>query len=315
MRYAATRFVYLVVVLLAVTLLVSAMLDLLPGDPALVLIGDNATPEQIAIVHADLRLDEPIWIRWADWVSDAARGDLGTSYRNGRSISEQIGDRMFVTIQLVVGAQLVALTYALATSMLAILRPGGLVDRISANVSFLLLSTPSFVLGLVLVLVLASWVQLFPIVGYTPPSGGIFANLQSITLPVLALSADPAGVYQRVLRNDLGRTMEEPFVMMAWSKGLSSRRVVFRHALRPSLFSLVTVAGITTARLIGGSVVVETLFGLPGVARFLVDSINSRDLIAVQGTVAVVGIGYVVINSGIDLVYGFLNPRVRHGHG
>ena len=311
MNYFVRRIAYLILIVVAVTLGVSVMLDLLPGDPAFTLIGEDATADQVARVRADLRLDDPVWERWIGWVGDALRGDLGVSYRTGRAVVEEIGDRIWVTVELVVLAQLAALVFAIGTSLVAAVRPQGLVDRVTRNISFLMLSTPSFVLALVLVLVFASTLTWFPIVGYFPPGDGLAAHLRSIALPVIAMSADPAGVYQRVLRSDLARTMSEDFVMMAWSKGLASWRVMLVHALRPSLFSLVTVAGITTARLIGGSVVIETIFGLPGVGRLLVDAISSRDLVVVQGIVAIVGLAYVLINSAVDISYGLLNPKVR----
>jgi len=195
--------------------------------------------------------------------------------------------------------------------LLAVRRPGGVVDRATESVSMMLISVPQFVLAVVLVLVFALQLSWFDVSGFTRLTDDPAANLKSVVLPVIAIAADPAGVYQRLLRTDLGRTMSEPFIQTARAKGIRPSRVVIRHALRPSLFSLTTVAAMTTARLIGGSLVVESIFALPGIGRLLLDSINHRDYVTLQGVVAFIAVGYVVVNTLTDLFYSALDPRVR----
>jgi len=310
-RYLARRVLHLAIIVVVVTFLVSAMLTLLPGDAAVTIAGENATPEQVEAVRQELNLDDSLITRYGAWLSDAVRGDLGTSLTNRQDVLGTIAGRLPVTIELVVLAQLVALTFAFTTTLLAVRRPGGVVDRATESVSMMLISVPQFVLAVVLVLVFALQLSWFDVSGFTRLTDDPAANLKSVVLPVIAIAADPAGVYQRLLRTDLGRTMSEPFIQTARAKGIRPSRVVIRHALRPSLFSLTTVAAMTTARLIGGSLVVESIFALPGIGRLLLDSINHRDYVTLQGVVAFIAVGYVVVNTLTDLFYSALDPRVR----
>jgi peptide/nickel transport system permease protein len=311
MSYFLRRLAYLVAVLLAVTFLVSAMIDFLPGDPALVIVGENATPAQIAVVHKQLHLDQPVARRYVSWLGHAVRGDLGRSVTTSESISHTIGQKLPVTLELVILSQLVALLFALVTALYSAYKPRGVVDGATTVLSFAMISTPQFVLGIVLILFVSVKLGWFPVAGFTPLNHNLWQNLRSVALPVVAISADPAGVYQRLLRSDIGRTLREDYITMAQAKGLSPARILVRHGLRPSMFSTTTLAGITTARLIGGSVIMETIFAIPGIGRYLIDSINHHDLVAIQGVVAVIAVGYVVINTAVDLLYGVLDPRVR----
>ena len=309
--YLLRRFVYLIAVLLAVTFTVSIMMSLPAGDPAQVLAGVDATPAQIEAVREALKLDQPVLQRYGDWLSSAVTGDLGRSLRTGEPVIDTIRDRLPVTLQLVVMGQLLALAFAVPIAVYGSYRPGRLLDSGSTVLSFLMISTPPFVVGLLLIRIFAVDLGWFPTGGWTPLTADPAASLRAALLPAVAIALEPAGVYQRLLRSDMRRTLGEDFIMMAESKGLRPRRVLFRHSLRPSSFSLLTLMGIISARMVGGAVVVETIFGLPGLGRMLIDAVNFRDFIAVQGVVAVVAIAYVVINSIVDLTYGVVDPRVR----
>jgi len=309
-RYLLRRIAYLVIVLFAATFMISAMLSLVPGDPAAAVAGENATPEQLAAVRKAMHLDQSLVGRYLTWVGHALRGDLGNSLLGARPISASIGQYLPVTLELVIVAQLLALGYAIVTSVYAADHPGGIVDRVTTTFSSIVMSTPQFVLGLVLILWFSVKLRWLPVAGWTPLTDNIWGNLKAITLPVLAIAAGPAGNYQAVLRSDMGRTLREDYIVMAEAKGLSPLRIRLRHALRPSLFSTVTLAGVTTARLIGGAVIVENMFALPGIGRMLVDSVNYHDYTAVQGVVAVIAVGCVLINTSIDLIYAMLDPRV-----
>ncbi|GAA5050782.1 peptide/nickel transport system permease protein [Thermocatellispora tengchongensis] len=308
------RLAHLTLVLVGVTFLVSVMLDFLPGDPARAILGEDASAEQVARLRATLKLDEPVWVRYADWVTGALQGDFGTSYRTAQPVTEAILQRLPVSIQLMVFVQVLALVMALAAAIYGVYRPRGLVDRVSTGWAFAAISTPHFVVGLFLVFVFAVHLGWLPASGYRPLGDGLAANLQSILLPALAMSLEPAGVYQRLLRNDMQVTMREDFILAAQAKGMSSANILIRQALRPSSFSLVTLAGINTARLIGSAVVVETLFAIPGLGRLLVDSITARDFVTIQAVVAVIAVAYVLVNAAIDLLYVLLDPRVRSEH-
>jgi peptide/nickel transport system permease protein len=216
-----------------------------------------------------------------------------------------------VTLELVLLSQLLALLYAVPAAVFSAYRPGRVVDTTTTISSFLMISSPSFVVALLLVRVFAVQLGWLPTGGWASLSQDLSGNVRAVILPVVALAIEPAGIYQRLLRSDMRRTLDEDYITMADAKGLEPRTVLFRHSLRPSSLSLLTMIGIVSARLIGGSVVIETIFGLPGIGRLLIDSIGFRDFVTVQGVVAVIAVGYVVINSIVDILYGVVDPRVR----
>lgn len=306
------RAAQLVFVLLVVTALAFWMITLLPGDPALQILGYGGDEAALAQVRADLGLDDPFWQRYADWLGGALTGDLGTSYISSIPVSESLLARLPVTIELLVLSQVISLGLAVPAGMAAARRAGGLLDRTLTTVSFGLLSTPVFVSGVVLIMVFAVQWPLLPATGYTPFSADPVENLRSMLLPGVTLAAGQLAVYARLLRSDLIATLQEDYITLARARGLSPRRILWRHALRPSAISLVTVVGLNLGALIGGAVIIETLFGLPGVGRLIVEAIFSRDYLVVQGGVLVVAVGYVLVNFAIDLVYGALDPRIRH---
>lgn len=314
MRFVIKRLLYLVVIVIAVTFLVTAMLDLMPGDPAYAVLGETATPEQIEAFHERLDLDDPVPNRYVTWLGNAVTGDLGNSIRGETPMVDLIMERLPVTLELLIGAQLVALLLSVPTAIYAAYRPGRLFDGVSSTWSFGLISTPSFVLALFLILLFSVHLRWFPIAGYVPLSENLGENLRSMTLPILVVAAHPAAMYQRLLRNDMRATLQEDFIAMAEAKGQSTTRILLRHALRPSTFSLITLVGLTTAAAIGGTVIVENIFALPGVGRLLFDSIKLRDVAAIQAIVAVIAVFYVLINAAVDILYGVLDPRIRRAH-
>ncbi len=306
------RAFHLLIVLGVVTFFVSTLLTMLPGDPAQVIAGENATPQQIAQVLADLLLDESPMTRYVDWLGNVATGDLGTSYRTGQAVGDAILQRLPVSLQLMLMAQLIALLIAVPVAVWSAYRPRSVCARISGPGGVLLISTPEFVIGLVLIFVGAVTLGWFPATGFVPLSEGLSANLATMILPAIAVAAEPTGTYLRLLRSDMARTLDEDFILAANAKGMSTSNVLFRHALRPSSLSVATLAGLNTARLLGTVVVVESLFGLPGLGRLLVESINASDLITVQGVVCVIALVYVVVNALTDVLYPLIDPRVRH---
>lgn len=307
---------HLLVVLVAVTFLVSAMVDLLPGDPARAILGDNATDEQLAKVREELRLDDPVIVRYFIWLGNALVGNLGVSVRTGQPVGEAIAQRLPVSLELMIIAQLIALVVAISLAMYAAYRPNGVVDKLSTIWSFSAISAPHFVVGLGLIYVFSVTLGWLPTSGYvTIAEGGVWLHFTLLLMPAFALALEPAGVYQRLLRGDMQTTMRDDFVLAAQAKGMSTPNILFRQVFRPSSFSLVTLAGINTARLLGSTLVIETLFALPGLGRLLVDSVNSRDFVMVQATVAVIAVFYVVVNIIIDLLYLVLDPRVRSARG
>ena len=228
----------------------------------------------------------------------------------GEEVAASIGTRLPVTLQLMVFAQVLALLIALPLGVLAGYREGTRTDRAISSCAFGILSVPHFVLGIVLILIFAIELGWFPATGYKPLSEGLGPNLRSIFLPALTLALVEAPVYLRLLRSDIATTLREEFVTVARAKGLSDFQVLVRHALRPSSFSLITVMGINIGHLIGGAVIIETLFALPGVGRLLIEAITRRDYMTLQGVVLFIGVSFVLVNLVVDAVYGLLDPRL-----
>jgi peptide/nickel transport system permease protein len=312
MRFVRKKLVQLVLVLLAVTFLSFFMLNLLPGDTAEVLCGLGGGPECVEQKTEELGLDEPLPVRYVKWLGNAATGDLGSSARNQQPVWEAITQRMPVTIELLIYSQILALVVAIPLAILAAQRAGGIFDRASTSVAFALLSVPNFILAIVLIYVFAVQLKWFPATGYEDFFENPAQNIQDLFLPALTLAVAEMAVYLRLLRTDLIATLQEDYIMMAKAKGLSPRRIMMRHAFRPSTFSLVTVIGLNMGRLIGGTFIVEYIFALNGLGKYVVDGIIGRDYIPVQGGVVVIAVGYVLINFAVDMFYAVLDPRIRH---
>lgn len=315
LSFVGRKLGHILIVLVSVTFLVSLMIDLLPGDPARVILGMEATEEQLDVVREDLHLDKSVFVRYGLWLSSAVQGDFGTSYRTGQDVGDAIMQRIPVSLELMILVQVIALVAAIGFAMFVTYRPNGWIDRASSVFSLVAISSPHFVIGLLLVFVFAVTFGTVPASGFEPLSAGLGPNLLTVILPAFALSLEPAGVYFRLLRGDMKATMNEDFVLAAQAKGMSSANILLRQVFRPSSFSMVTLAGINTARLIGSAVVIETLFALPGLGRMLVDSVYARDYVSIQAVVAVIAVFYVIVNIFIDLLYLVLDPRVRSQRG
>ncbi|XVQ08078.1 ABC transporter permease [Spirillospora sp. CA-255316] len=298
-------------VVLLVTFAVVALMSLAPGSAASVILGENATPQAIAALNARLGLDKPFWEQYLDWLGNAVRGDLGTSPITGQPVVEAIMERLPVTLQLAVMALLIALVVAVLLAVASAVRPGGPVDRGINVVSSVLLSVPAFIAGPVLIYLFALQLGLFPVIGWSDVGEGIGVNLRGALLPAISIALIEIAAFHRVLREDLIGTLREDFVGAARAKGMSPAYVMFRHALRPSSMSLITLAGINLGRLVGGTVIVESLFLLPGLGQLLTTSIVARDLITVQGVVVFIAVIYVLVNTVVDLSYRLIDPRVR----
>lgn len=312
--YVLRRLPSLIATLLAVSILTFLMTSLLPGDPALQILGaENATPEAIAAVRADLGLDDPLPVRFLHWIGDALTGDFGRSYRTNEPVSSAIAERLPVTAEIGILAILIALAIAIPVGMLSAYRAGSRTDKIISSTSFGLLAVPNFMVAILLILVFAVWLGVLPATGWVNFTDDPVQNLRSALLPALSLAVAEMAVYTRLLRTDMIATLQQDFVTMARVKGVSNRRILFRHALRPSSFSLLTVAGVQVGAIIGGSVVIETLFAVPGVGRLLLEAVLVRDLLMVQGVALVIAVSYVVVNFTVDILYSYLDPRISHG--
>ncbi|GEL21953.1 peptide ABC transporter [Pseudonocardia sulfidoxydans NBRC 16205] len=311
-RRIRRRLVHLLIVLIAVTFLSFVVIDLLPGDAAVVVAGDNATPAQVAQVRADLGLDRPMLVRYVDWLGGVVTGDLGRSFRTGQPVTEALAQRIPVTFELTIIAQVLALLVAVPLAVYSAYRPGRFVDRTSMTIGFGAAAMPQFVFGMVLIVLFAGGLtSILPATGYTSFFTDPLDNIRTIILPCLTLMIAEAAVYRQLLRSDMISTLQEDYILMARSKGLGPRTILLRHALRPSSFSLITLSGVNIGRLLGGTVIVETLFAIPGLGQMIVQAVFNRDYMLLQGGLLFVAVAYVVINMIIDLLYLVLDPRVR----
>lgn len=311
MTALVTRLARLVAVVFAVTFASYSLVSLLPGDVVVAVLGETSTEADRQAAREELNLDDPLPIRYVQWLGDAVSGDLGQSYRTGQPVSEAIGQRLGVTLELVLLSQIFALLLAVPMAIFGALKPGSFVDKALSGVQLALLATPGYLVAVVLMAVFAVKLGWFDTTGLVRFSESPFGNIKSLLLPSLALGLEQVAVYARVLRTDLVTTFDQDFIWYARAKGNSTSRIVLHHALRPSSIGLVTISGISIGRLIGGTVLVESIFALPGLGRYTIDAINNRDFIAVQGAVVVLTVGFVLVNFLVDVLHGAIDPRIR----
>lgn len=309
-RYASSvaRFFLL---LFLVTVAVFLLLELIPGSPIDAILPQDATPDQIAAAREQYGLDQPIWERYFSWIGGVLQGDFGRSYQTGLSVAETIAERAPVSLELAFLSILVALAISIPVGVWSAYRPGGLLDRVSTFLISATLATPAFVLGILLVYLFGVQLGVLPILGWTPFSEDPVEHIQRLVLPVLTLAAGECVLFTRLLKGDMMATLQQDHVLSARARGLPTWRILLRHALRQSSFSLVTVSGVVIGRLIGGTVLVEAIFSLPGMGTMVITAIHSRDYIVVQAMVLLTAVIYLLINTAVDLTYPLLDPRVR----
>jgi peptide/nickel transport system permease protein len=312
--FVARRLLYLVPVLVAVSLLTFLIASLLPGDLAYVILGDQATPDKVAALRHDMGLDQPIWWRYLSWLGHVLEGDFGRSFRTGQTVLQAVSERLPVSLELMFLAELGALAIGIPLAIACAVRNGSAFDRFMTGSAFSMLSVPAFLSAILLIYLFAVELRWLPATGYVPFEEDPIGNLRCFVLPALTLALGEWPVLMRVLRSDMIATLQEDYIAMARAKGLKPSRILLVHALKPSSLTLVTVTGINIGRLIGGTVIVESIFALPGIGRLLLGAIYTRDLVILQGVVLFVACGYVLMNFIVDMLYAVLDPRIRHGH-
>ncbi len=314
-RAVLERLVKLLVVVLIVSFLTFILIKLIPGSPVNTILGSQASNEEArAALESKLGLDKPFLEQYASYIHGVVfEQDLGSSYSQELPTTTYLSQRLPATLQLMVMAQLISLFISVPLALFSAYRANSRTDKAITASAFGLISLPGFALAVFLVYLFSIQLGWFPAVGYDRLTGpeGLGANLKSVALPVAVLTAGLTAVYTRLLRSDLIATLQEDFVLMARSKGLPTWHILLRHALRPSSFSLLTVFGINFGTLIGGSVIVETFFVIPGIGELAVRSILQREYLVVQGTVLVIATAFVLVNFVTDLLYSVLDPRVR----
>jgi peptide/nickel transport system permease protein len=312
--FVARRLLYLVPVLIAVSVLTFVIASLLPGDLAYVILGDQATPENVAALRHDMGLDQPIWLRYLGWLWHILQGDFGRSFRTGQTVWQAVSERIPVSFELMILAELIGLAIGVPLAIACAAKAGSAFDRLMTGSAFGMLSVPTFLSAILLIYLFAVELRLLPATCYVPFTEDPIANLRFMVLPALTLGLAEWPGIMRVLRSDMIAALQEDYIALAKAKGLKPSRILFVHALKPSSLTLVTITGINIGRLIGGTVIVESIFALPGIGRLLVGAIYTRDLIILQGVVLLVAAGFVIMNFIVDLLYAVLDPRIRHGH-
>jgi peptide/nickel transport system permease protein len=314
-RYVARRLASAVPVLFLVTLISFGIMQIVPGDPAMIIAGLGATPQEVARVRAQLGLDQPRLVQLMRWYQGLVRGDLGDSLLMGRSVSRAILERVPVTLSLAGYALVLTLGVGLLTGVFAALRPNTWVDQALMSFALLGVSFPSFWLGLMLIVVFAVQLDWLPSGGYVPLTESVGGWLRSATLPAVSLALLQIGLLARITRATMLEVLDQDYIRTAQTKGLARHVVVWKHAFRNVMIPVITVIGIIFSLLLSGSVVIETVYSLPGIGRLLAAAVLRRDYPMIQGGLLVTAAGFVLLNLLIDVLYAYLDPRVRYEQG
>jgi peptide/nickel transport system permease protein len=310
-RYILRRLLQTIPVLFLFSIVVFTVMRLVPGDPATVILGLEATPEAVAQIREEMGLDQPIVVQYGLWLGNVLRGDFGVSWKSKQPVDRLILRRFPATLLLTFGALAIGVAIALPLGVLSGLRPNSVFDAVASGFSLLGVAIPGFWLGLMLLLLFAVSLNWLPPSGYEPPTDDPIAALRHLALPALTLGVGLAAPLARFVRSGMLDAMATDYVRTARAKGLPERLVVGRHALRNGLLSVVTVFGLEFGSLLGGAVVTESVFNWPGIGTLLLTGIKQRDYAMVQGTVLFVSLLFIIANLLVDLSYSLLDPRIR----
>jgi peptide/nickel transport system permease protein len=311
LRFILLRLLALIPLLLIVSLLVFSLVLLIPGDPAYLLAGEDATPEEVDAIREEMGLNQPLLVRYLNWLGAVLQGDLGTSLFSDQPVRDVILERLPVTVSLAVSAILIALCISIPAGIIAGTRPGQVLDRAVTVGASVGIALPNFWLGLMLVLMLAIWNPWFPATGYMPITENPMGWWQHMLLPAFTLGLSAAAILTRQLRGAMIEVMALDYVRTARAKGLPYRTVVTKHALKNAAIPMVTILGLQINGLLGGTVIVEQIFGMPGIGQLAVASVFTRDLPMIQGVVIMAVFVAVLVNLVVDISYGYFNPKVR----
>jgi len=297
------RLLATVPLLLAVSVVVFSFVHALPGDPAVLFLGEEATPENLARFRAKLGFDRPLIVQYGEWLGRAVQGDRGRSIRTNQPVVSAIVERLPVTLRLIAFSMVISLCIAVPLGIVSAVKRNSGVDLASTFFALFGFSTPNFWLGLILIYVFALLLR------WLPASG--FDGVRSLILPSITLGTALAALVTRQLRSGMLEVLRQDYVRTAQAKGLADRMVIGKHALKNALISVVTVIGLQIGALLGNTIITESLFALPGVGRLMIDSVFSRDFFVVQGVILFLAVGYVVANLAVDILYSYLDPRIR----
>lgn len=311
-HYILRRVLATVPVVIVVALVIFSLLYFAPGDPAFIIAGDRAGPAEIERVRQQLGLDQPYLVRFSGWFLDVMQGDLGRSVFSGTPVTELIAQRIGPTVSLVVVTIMMSVTVGIPLGVLAAWKSETWVDRSIMAFAVMGFSTPVFVVGYVLAYLFARELQWLPVQGYRPLSEGLWPWLSHLILPAITVATVYIAIIARITRSTMIEILSQDYIRTARSKGLTSRTILFVHALKNASIPIVTVVGVGIAMLVGGAVVTESVFAIPGLGRLTLDAILQRDYPIIQGVVLMFSLVYVLINLLVDLSYSLLDPRIRY---
>ncbi|MEL7273981.1 MAG: ABC transporter permease [Pseudomonadota bacterium] len=311
MIFILRKLAWALATLLVASLFVFAALEIIPGDPAEVMLGINATNEAVTALRESLGLNLPVHERYLAWISGLVVGDLGTSYTYAVPVSELVGERIVVSLPLALLALLLSTLVALPVGLYAAARRGGAMDTTIMAITQFGIAIPNFWFALLLVYVFAVWLQLVPSGGFPGWGEGVWPALRALILPAIALALPQAAILSRVTRSALLETMGEDYIRTARAKGLSRRATLWKHALRNALIPVITIMGLQFAYLLAGTIIIENVFYLPGLGRLVFQAISARDLIVVESVVILLVATIILINLLVDIAYTFVDPRLR----
>lgn len=312
LSYIIRRLLGVIPVMLVVGIFVFSLLHLAPGDPAAIIAGDNATEENVARIRASLGLDRPLLEQFASWGWATLRGDLGVSMFSNIAVTKLVQQRIGPTISLAATTMLVAISIAITLGILAAWNAGSLLDRAVMGLAVTGFSVPVFVVGYILVYFFALQLHWLPVQGYMPLSEGLWPWLRHLILPSVALGMAYVALIARITRASMLEVLAEDYIRTASAKGVATLPMLLRHALKNAAVPIITVIGIGVALLMSGVVITESVFNIPGVGRLVVDAITRRDYPIIQGVMVIFAAVYVLINLVIDILYCFIDPRIRY---
>ena len=311
-KYALRRLIQMIPVLIIVSIIVFSIIHLIPGDPAKLMAGANATPEQVAALRQEYGLDQPLWTQYFIWLGNLARGNLGYSMLNGFPVNQLLLQRIPATVELALAAAVVGLVIALPLGIISALRPGSFIDFAATLFSALSFAIPGFWLAILLILLFSLQLQLLPPSGRPEFSEQPWEHLKSLIMPALTLGVAMAAKLTRYLRSSMLDILGQDYTRTARAKGLIERTVVLRHVLRNSLIPVITVFGLQIGDLLSGAIIVESIFAWPGVGRLTIQAVGWRDYAILQASVMFIVLAFLLVNLLTDLAYGFIDPRIRY---
>lgn len=315
MAFILRRLLLAIPTVLLVTVMVFSLMHILPGDPATVILGQEATPEAVAALREQLGLNRPIAVQYVSWLGGVLQGNLGRSLVDRSPVSELIRQRLPVTLELTLGTFLIAILIALPAGILSATRRGSWTDYSSTMLALGWMSIPHFWLGMMFIILFAVKLHWLPASGYVPFTEDPVANVRAMIMPVVATGLRESAVLTRMVRSSLLEVMHADYIRTAYSKGLPERTVVLRHALKNALVPVVTSSGLIVAGLLGGLVITESIFSIPGFGKLIVESIFNRDFVTVQGAILVSALMVVGVNLAVDILYTLVDPRIKIGSG